>query len=107
MVSCTFRSGYGSSTREISATRSYPNLANQDTSNIPKTIQDNGAYRTFKLTRMLEPEPGAPFQRPLSPPPIEAGEDVYKRQDLYARLDLSSKEDQKLLRELDEEAPQF
>ena len=31
-------SGYGSSTREISATRSYPNLANQDTANIPKTI---------------------------------------------------------------------
>ena len=35
-------SGYGSSTREVSATRSYPNLANQDTANIPKTIQDNG-----------------------------------------------------------------
>ncbi len=34
-------SGYGSSTREVSATRSYPNLANQDTANIPKTIQDN------------------------------------------------------------------
>mgnify|MGYP002601358155 CR=1 FL=1 len=30
-----------------------------------------------------------------------------RRPDLYARLDLSSKEDQKLLRELDEEAPQF
>lgn len=28
-----------------------------------------------------------------------------RRPDLYARLDLSSKEDQKLLRELDEEAP--
>ena len=27
-----------------------------------------------QTTRMLEPEPGAPFQRPLSPPPIEAGE---------------------------------
>ena len=35
---------------------------------------ERAAYRTFKLTRMLEPEPGAPFQRPLSPPPIEAGE---------------------------------
>ncbi len=32
---------------------------------------ERAAYRTFKLTRMLEPEPGAPFQRPLSPPPIE------------------------------------
>ena len=30
-----------------------------------------------------------------------------RRPDLYARLDLSSKEDQKLLRELDEAAPQF
>ena len=35
---------------------------------------ERAAYRTFKLTRMLESEPGAPFQRPLSPPPIEAGE---------------------------------
>lgn len=34
--------GYGSSTREVSATRSYPNLASQDTANIPKTIEDNG-----------------------------------------------------------------
>ncbi len=29
-------SGYGSSTREISATRSYPNLANQDTPTSPR-----------------------------------------------------------------------
>ena len=28
--------GYGSSTREVSATRSYPNLASQDTASIPK-----------------------------------------------------------------------
>ncbi len=35
-------SGYGSTTKEVSATRSYPNLANQDTANIPKTIQDGG-----------------------------------------------------------------
>ena len=41
-------SGYGSSTREISATRSYPNLANQDTSNIPKTIQDGGNSMTLQ-----------------------------------------------------------
>ena len=40
--------GYGSSTREISATRSYPNLANQDTANIPKTIQDNGRTLTLQ-----------------------------------------------------------
>ena len=41
-------SGYGSSTREISATQVYPNLANQDTANIPKTIQDNGRTLTLQ-----------------------------------------------------------
>ncbi len=40
-------SGYGSSTKQISAQRQYPNLANQDTVNIPKTIEDNG--RTLTL----------------------------------------------------------
>lgn len=39
--------GYGSSTRQVSATRSYPNLAGQDTSFIPKTIEDGG--RTLEL----------------------------------------------------------
>ena len=41
-------SGYGSSTREVSATRSYPNLANQDTANIPKTIEENGRTLTLQ-----------------------------------------------------------
>ena len=41
-------SGYGSSTKEISVTRSYPNLAGQDTSYIPKTIQDNGRTLTLQ-----------------------------------------------------------
>lgn len=41
-------SGYGSSTREVSATRSYPNLASQDTANIPKTIEDNGRTLTLQ-----------------------------------------------------------
>lgn len=41
-------SGYGSSTREVSATRSYPNLANQDTANIPKTIEDGGRTLTLQ-----------------------------------------------------------
>ena len=40
--------GYGSSTREVSATRSYPNLASQDTANIPKSIQDNGRTLTLQ-----------------------------------------------------------
>ena len=39
---------YGSSTREVSATRSYPNLASQDTANIPKTIEDNGRTLTLQ-----------------------------------------------------------
>ncbi len=41
-------SGYGSSTRAVSATRSYPDLAGQDTSYIPKTIQDNGRTLTLQ-----------------------------------------------------------
>ena len=39
--------GYGSSTRQVSATRSYPSLAGQDTSYIPKEITDGG--RTLEL----------------------------------------------------------
>ena len=41
-------SGYGSSTKEVSATRTYPNLAGQDTSYIPKTIEDNGRTLTLQ-----------------------------------------------------------
>lgn len=41
-------SGYGSSTKEISTKRSYPNLAEQDTQYIPKSIEDNG--RTLTLS---------------------------------------------------------
>ena len=39
--------GYGSSTRQVSATRSYPNMAGQDTTHIPKEVTDNG--RTLTL----------------------------------------------------------
>lgn len=35
-------SGYGSTTKEISATRTYPNLSDQDTQFIPKTIEQDG-----------------------------------------------------------------
>ena len=41
-------SGYGSSTREVSATRSYPNLSNQDTAHIPKTIEEDGQTLTLQ-----------------------------------------------------------
>ena len=40
--------GYGSSTKEVSATRSYPNLAGQDTQYIPKSIQDDGRTLTLQ-----------------------------------------------------------
>lgn len=35
-------SGYGTSTKALTATRSYPNLDSQDTQYIPKSIEDNG-----------------------------------------------------------------
>ena len=40
--------GYGSSTKEVSATRSYPNLAGQDTQYIPKTIEEDGRTLTLQ-----------------------------------------------------------
>lgn len=43
--------GYGSSTKEVSATRTYPNLAGQDTQYIPKTIQDGGKTLTLQDVR--------------------------------------------------------
>ena len=41
-------SGYGSSTKQLIATRSYPNLAGQDTQYIPKTIEENGKTLTLQ-----------------------------------------------------------
>ena len=43
--------GYGSSTKEVSATRTYPNLASQDTANIPKSIEDGGRTLTLQDIR--------------------------------------------------------
>jgi hypothetical protein len=40
--------GYGSSTKELTATRTYPNLDGQDTSYIPKTVEDNGRTLTLQ-----------------------------------------------------------
>lgn len=40
--------GYGSTTKEVSATRSYPSLAGQDTQYIPKTIEDSGRTLTLQ-----------------------------------------------------------
>ena len=39
--------GYGSSTKPVTATRSYPNLASADANHLPKTITEGG--RTLKL----------------------------------------------------------
>ena len=41
-------SGYGSSTKQLTATRSYPNLAGQDTQYIPKSIEDGGKTLTLE-----------------------------------------------------------
>lgn len=41
-------SGYGSSTKHLAATRSYPNLAGQDTQYIPKSIKDGGRTLTLE-----------------------------------------------------------
>jgi len=40
--------GYGSSTREVSASRTYPGLASQDTQFIPKSIEDSGHTLTLQ-----------------------------------------------------------
>ena len=41
-------SGYGSSTKRITATRSYPNLVGQDTQYIPKSIEGGGRTLTLE-----------------------------------------------------------
>ena len=41
-------SGYGSSTQALSATRTYPGLADQDTQYIPKSIEDGGHTLTLQ-----------------------------------------------------------
>ena len=40
--------GYGSATRSLTATRTYPGLADQDTQYIPKSISDNGRSLTLQ-----------------------------------------------------------
>jgi len=46
--------GYGSSTRAVSATRSYPNLSGQDTSFIPKTITDTSTTSPSTTVGFIE-----------------------------------------------------
>ena len=52
--------GYGSSSRTVTATRTYPNLSDADSSLIPKTITDGG--------RTLTP-PATPAPPPANMPP--------------------------------------
>lgn len=40
--------GYGSSTKALTAKRTYPSLASQDTSGIPKSVEDNGHELTLQ-----------------------------------------------------------
>ena len=41
-------SGYGTSSKAVTATRSYPNLSDADTNHIPKTIEDGGRTLTLQ-----------------------------------------------------------
>lgn len=41
-------SGYGSSSKPVTATRSYPNLASADTSHLPKTVTEGGMTLTLR-----------------------------------------------------------
>lgn len=40
--------GYGKSTKTVTTTRRYPNLGSQDTSYIPKTVEENGRTMTLQ-----------------------------------------------------------
>ena len=69
-------SGYGSSTREITSKRSYPNLAEQDTQYLPKTITENGKTLTLTDIQWQTTPPiwtATPWRiatRPLPPIPV-------------------------------------
>ena len=44
----TEAAGYGSSTQPVTATRTYPNLANQDLNHLPKSITEGGRTLTLQ-----------------------------------------------------------
>jgi len=46
--------GYGSATRSLTATRTYPGLADQDTQYLPKSIEDNGHTLTLQSVNWQE-----------------------------------------------------
>ena len=47
-------SGYGSSTKTVSASRSYPNLESQDLQYLPKSIEENGRILTLSNVQWQE-----------------------------------------------------
>ena len=50
--------GYGSATKELSVTRTYPGLADQDTQYLPKTVEDNGHTLTLQAVSWQEEASG-------------------------------------------------
>lgn len=50
--------GYGSSTKSLTATRTYPGLADQDTQYLPKSIEDNGHSLTLQSVNWQEEASG-------------------------------------------------
>ncbi len=50
--------GYGSSTKSLTATRTYPGLADQDTQYLPKSINDNGHTLTLQSVNWQEEASG-------------------------------------------------
>ncbi len=50
--------GYGSATKSLTATRTYPGLSSQDTSPIPKKIEDNGHTLTLQSVNWQEEASG-------------------------------------------------
>lgn len=50
--------GYGSSTKSLTATRTYPGLADQDTQYLPKSIEDNGHTLTLQSVNWQEEASG-------------------------------------------------
>ncbi len=50
--------GYGSSTKTLTATRTYPGLASQDTQYLPKTIEDSGHTLTLQSVNWQEESGG-------------------------------------------------
>lgn len=50
--------GYGSATKNLTATRTYPGLADQDTQYLPKSIEDNGHTLTLQSVNWQEEASG-------------------------------------------------